>query len=145
MRYPYLQRYESDNWYFSAMAKALAHPARVAVVRYLYHHGEVDYTVLADSLPLSNATVSQHLKVLREAGFIQGVARGTQTVYRINPRVVRTMAKGIRDITTGKNGPLPMGRAPEMPGAVARTWWEDIPRAILTGPYYAAETSSGIM
>ena len=126
------------------MAKALSHPARVAIVRFLYDRGEVDYATLADRLPLSQATVSQHLKVLREAGFIRGVAEGKQMTYRINRRAVRTLEKGIRHLTDKKRGVLSKGRLPGKAGGRVGSWWEEIPLGLRTGPYYASQYISGV-
>lgn len=71
------------------LARALAHPARVAILRHLASTGSCICGQIVDVLPLAQATVSQHLKVLKEAGFIQGEVDGPRTCYCVNPEAVR--------------------------------------------------------
>lgn len=66
-------------------AKALAHPARVAILRFLVRKGDCVCGDIVDELPLSQSTVSQHLKELKEAGIIQGEIDGTRVCYCIDP------------------------------------------------------------
>lgn len=61
--------------------KALAHPARMQIVRYLSENPQCITGDIVDALPLAQATVSQHLKVLREAGVICGTIEGPATCY----------------------------------------------------------------
>ena len=66
------------------LAKALGHPARVAIVEYLL---EVDACICGDivnQLPLAQPTVSQHLKELKNAGLIKGSIEGTSICYCLN-------------------------------------------------------------
>jgi len=65
------------------MAKALGHPARVAILRTLAQQACVCGEVV-DALPLAQSTVSQHLKVLREAGWITGAIDGPRTCYALD-------------------------------------------------------------
>lgn len=71
------------------LAKALGHPARVAILRQLAEAGTCICGELVDALPLAQATVSQHLKVLKEAGFVQGEIDGPRVCYCVNPRTVK--------------------------------------------------------
>jgi len=73
----------------AALARALSHPARVAIVRHLAAHGTCVCGQIVDLLPLAQATVSQHLKVLKEAGLVQGEVDGPRTCYCVNPEAVR--------------------------------------------------------
>jgi ArsR family transcriptional regulator len=63
------------------LAKALAHPARVAILRLLIERGDCICGQIVDVLPLAQATVSQHLKVLKEAGWIEGEIDGPRVCY----------------------------------------------------------------
>ncbi len=65
----------------AAMAKALAHPARIAILQHLVKKGTCVCGDLVGELPLSQSTVSQHLKAMKEAGVIQGNIEGTFTCY----------------------------------------------------------------
>lgn len=65
-------------------AKALAHPARVAILRILLKQQACICGDIVDILPLSQSTVSQHLKELKEAGLVQGDVEGVTVCYCIN-------------------------------------------------------------
>jgi len=65
----------------AALAKALAHPARAAILRTLLRRGECVCGALVDRLPLAQATVSQHLKVLKGAGLVRGETDGPRVCY----------------------------------------------------------------
>lgn len=62
-------------------ARALSHPARVEILRFLLERDECMAGAIADVLPLAPSTVSQHLKVLREAGLIHGEVDGPSICY----------------------------------------------------------------
>ena len=65
----------------ASMAKALAHPVRVRILRVLAARRACICGDLVDMLPLAQSTVSQHLKVLKKAGLIQGEVDGPRTCY----------------------------------------------------------------
>ncbi|MCJ8163443.1 metalloregulator ArsR/SmtB family transcription factor [Pontibacter sp. E15-1] len=67
-------------------AKALAHPARVAILRLLLERRACICGDIVEELPLSQSTVSQHLKELKEAGLIQGDIDGKKVCYCIDAR-----------------------------------------------------------
>ena len=67
----------------AAMLKAMGHPARVAIVEYLLRRDSCVCGDIVDQLPLAQATVSQHLKALKEATIIQGTVEGTSVCYCI--------------------------------------------------------------
>ena len=63
------------------LAKALGHPTRVRILRLLLAHDACYCGQLVDQLSLAQATVSQHLKVLKEAGLVVGETEGPRTCY----------------------------------------------------------------
>jgi ArsR family transcriptional regulator len=63
------------------LAKALGHPARVRILQLLLSRDACYCGQIVDELPLAQATVSQHLKVLKEAGLIVGEIEGLRTGY----------------------------------------------------------------
>ena len=63
------------------LAKALGHPARVRIMRLLLSRDARYCGELVDELPLAQATVSQHLKVLKDAGLVVGEIEGLRTCY----------------------------------------------------------------
>lgn len=71
----------ADEERLTHMMKALGHPARMQIVRYLSDHPGCITGDIVDVLPLAQATVSQHLKVLRDAGLICGSIEGPAMCY----------------------------------------------------------------
>jgi DNA-binding transcriptional ArsR family regulator len=69
------------------MAKAIGHPARIAILQYLVKTNACICGHLTEELGLAQATVSQHLKELKNAGLIQGTVEGTSVCYCINPKI----------------------------------------------------------
>ena len=68
----------------ASLAKALGHPARVAIIEYLANSNSCVCGDIVDVIPLAQATVSQHLKELKLAGLIQGSIEGNTICYCIN-------------------------------------------------------------
>ncbi|MDB5151735.1 MAG: winged helix-turn-helix transcriptional regulator [Mucilaginibacter sp.] len=67
------------------MLKALAHPARIAILQQLISTNACVCGSLVDELGLAQATISQHLKELKNAGLIQGAIEGVSVCYCIEP------------------------------------------------------------
>ncbi|MGB3153660.1 MAG: metalloregulator ArsR/SmtB family transcription factor [Chitinophagaceae bacterium] len=65
-------------------AKAMAHPARIAILKVLAQRNECICGEIVDLLPLAQSTVSQHLKELKSAGLITGSIDGPRSCYCIN-------------------------------------------------------------
>jgi ArsR family transcriptional regulator len=76
----------------AALAKALGHPARVRILRILLEQETCFCGELVELLPLAQATVSQHLKVLKDAGLIRGEIEGPRVCYCANRERVRQLA-----------------------------------------------------
>ena len=72
---------------FALMCKALAHPARIRIVEYLKEMDQCICGQIVDILPLSQSTVSQHLRILKAAGLVKGEVEGPRTCYCINKEV----------------------------------------------------------
>ncbi|MCX6270802.1 MAG: metalloregulator ArsR/SmtB family transcription factor [Bacteroidetes bacterium] len=70
----------------SKVAKALSHPARVAILRLLHSKKTCVCGFIVDELPLSQSTVSQHLKELKASGLIKGEIEGPRTCYCIDEK-----------------------------------------------------------
>src|SRR5436305_6864683 len=68
----------------SDFAKALSHPARIAILKVLAQHNECICGEIVEVLPLAQSTVSQHLKELKNAGLIEGAVDGPRSCYCIN-------------------------------------------------------------
>ncbi|MGH2643464.1 MAG: ArsR/SmtB family transcription factor [Chitinophagaceae bacterium] len=72
---------------FAAMAKAIAHPARIAILQQLIQTNACICGDLVNDIGLAQPTISQHLKELKLAGIIQGTVEGASVCYCINPKV----------------------------------------------------------
>ena len=75
------------------MLKALAHPARIAIIEHLVKAQSCICGDLVEELGLAQATISQHLKELKNAGFIKGTVEGTSVCYCINDKVWKQYKK----------------------------------------------------
>jgi len=83
----------------ASILKAMGHPARVAIVEYLL---SVDTCICGDivnELPLSQPTVSQHLKELKMAGIIKGNVEGTAVCYCIDEKAIEKLQKYFESIS----------------------------------------------
>jgi predicted transcriptional regulator len=69
------------------MAKAIGHPARIAILQHLVKKNACVCGDIVEELGLAQATTSQHLKELKNAGIIQGNVDGVSVCYCINPKV----------------------------------------------------------
>lgn len=84
----------------AGLAKALAHPARVAILRQLAEQGTCVCGQIVSALPLAQATVSQHLKVLKDAGLVQGEIDGPRVCYCLNPKTLKRFQKLVSELPT---------------------------------------------
>ena len=67
------------------VAKAFAHPARIAIIQHLLKANACINSDLVQELKLAQATISQHLRELKEMGIVQGTIEGVSVNYCINP------------------------------------------------------------
>lgn len=79
--------FTADQNILAEMAKAIAHPARIAILQELLRANACICGDLVNELGLAQATISQHLKELKNVGLIQGNIEGTSVCYCINPGV----------------------------------------------------------
>lgn len=70
----------------AAFAKALGHPARIAILQFLARQKSCMCAAIVDELPLSQSTVSQHLKELKSVGLIKGNVEGPSICYCIDEK-----------------------------------------------------------
>ncbi|MCE2712834.1 MAG: metalloregulator ArsR/SmtB family transcription factor [Cryomorphaceae bacterium] len=73
--------------------KALGHPARIAIIEHILSVDTCICNDLVGILPLSQATISQHLRELKESQLIQGTVEGNAVCYCINPKVLNEIKK----------------------------------------------------
>jgi predicted transcriptional regulator len=91
----------------AVLFKALAHPARIAILQQIMQANACICGDLVNELGLAQATISQHLKELKTAGIIQGTIEGVSVCYCINPEVwqelstqVNALLKAYKPIST---------------------------------------------
>lgn len=82
----------------AGLARALSHPARVAILRLLAERRGCICGEIVDELPLAQATVSQHLKVLKSAGLVEGEVEGPRTCYCLSPGARERMRAGFQHL-----------------------------------------------
>lgn len=76
--------YTTDSERLARFAKALGHPARITIIEFLASQESCFFGEIHDELPIAKATVSQHLKELKDAGLIQGEIEPPKVRYCIN-------------------------------------------------------------
>ena len=84
----------SDDEDIARLARALAHPTRVAIVRHVLQLGECVCTDLSGIVPLAHSTAMQHIKILKESGLLCSSRHGRHVLYCVNPEVLRQL-KGL--------------------------------------------------
>lgn len=77
--------------FLALSCKALSHPARLAILRTLALRGSCICGEIVDVMPLSQATVSQHLKILKDAGLISGKIDGQRSCYCLNTEAIKDL------------------------------------------------------
>lgn len=82
----------------AVLAKALGHPARIAILQFLIKTKSCVCGDIVDELPLSQSTVSQHLKELKNAGLIKGDIDGPSVCYCIDEKAWSKAKKMIGDL-----------------------------------------------
>ena len=78
------KQYTAEEEQIAQFAKAMGHPARMAILAFLAKRGSCFFGNIYEELPIAKATVSQHLKELKESGLIQGEIEPPKVRYCIN-------------------------------------------------------------
>ena len=81
--YPKNEEFDEELQELAKIAKALSHPARLAIIKYLAEQKSCISGNISDFIPLSRTTVSQHLQELKKAGLIKGTIDGLKVNYCI--------------------------------------------------------------
>lgn len=93
MAAPKKNEFSKNDVALAELARALAHPARIAILRVLAARRRCICGEIVDELPLSQSTVSQHLKALHAAGLIQGQIVGPATCYCLDEAGISKLQK----------------------------------------------------
>ncbi|MEX2621007.1 MAG: metalloregulator ArsR/SmtB family transcription factor [Egibacteraceae bacterium] len=84
-----------DDRQVAALAKAIAHPARVRILRLLEARPDCITGELVEELGVAQSTVSGHMRILRDAGLVQGVFDGPRTRYCVNPAGLEALQRAV--------------------------------------------------
>ena len=80
------------------MFRALGNPVRFDILKFLLTHPGCITGDIVDHLPRAQATVSQHLKVLRDAGWISGTIQGSATCYCLDDKNIKWFSSRVAEI-----------------------------------------------
>ena len=75
----------------ASVARALSHPARVRILQLLARQSDCSGAEVFSELPLAQSTVSEHLRILREAGLVSAHPQGTTVIYCLDPEPVEEL------------------------------------------------------
>lgn len=100
MAYSKAQEFDIDDIQLAEIAKALGHPARVAILKYVARQSSCICNDIVEELPLSQSTISQHLKALKKVGLIDGEIDGPRTCYCLNTKVCSNALRSIQKLFT---------------------------------------------
>ena len=89
----YKKKYSGRQEEMARYAKAMGHPARIAILDFLAEQESCYFGDIHEELPIAKATVSQHLKELKDAGLIQGEIEAPKVRYCINQENWKTAKK----------------------------------------------------
>ena len=85
------EHFTDEQNQIATIAKALGHPARIAIIEYLMQVNECICGDIVNELPLAQPTVSQHLKELKNAGIIKGNIEGNSICYCIDEKTIEIL------------------------------------------------------
>jgi DNA-binding transcriptional ArsR family regulator len=88
----------------AVIAKALGHPARIAIIQFLIKSKSCVCGDIVDELPLSQSTVSQHLSELKKAGLIKGDIEGPSVCYCVDERAWERAKKMVANLFESYQG-----------------------------------------
>jgi ArsR family transcriptional regulator len=93
------EKFTKEDIKLARFAKAMAHPARIAILRHLASLDECCFSDISKEIPLADSTVSQHMTELKSAGLIQGNFEPPRIKYCINIENWRLARKYFKELT----------------------------------------------
>ena len=93
MAFASIEQFPKKDRRLAQICKALSHPGRIAILRALMKKKSCICGDLVDDLPFAQSTVSQHLKVLKDAQIIHGEVDGPRSCYCLHPEIVDDLQK----------------------------------------------------
>lgn len=98
-----VQLFDSELQELAQLFKALGHPARLQILKFLASKNSCFTGNITDEVPLSRTTVNQHLRELKKAGFILGTVQGVKTNYCINSNLLKNLEEMEKNFFEGLN------------------------------------------
>ncbi len=92
-------KYSKEDILLAGFAKALSHPARIAILRHLASRDNCCFNEVSKEIPLADSTVSQHMAELKKAGLIQGSFELPRIKYCINAKNWKLARKYFKEFT----------------------------------------------
>lgn len=92
-----LEAFEEKSVSLAAFARALSHPARICILRFLAGKGEVPCMEIVAALPLSQPACSRHINDLRKAGLLKARASGSQVLFRLDESALGRFCQGMNE------------------------------------------------
>jgi DNA-binding transcriptional ArsR family regulator len=99
MAAPRIEEFSKQEIELAEFAKAISHPARIAILKTLAKRNECVCGEIVEVLPLAQSTVSQHLKELQKSGLIKGRIDGTKSCYCIDEKAFSRFMKSVEFLT----------------------------------------------
>lgn len=90
-----LEAFEKTSVDLAGFARALSHPARICILRYLAGKGEVPCMEIVAALPLSQPACSRHISELRKAGLLRSRENGSQILFQIEESALNRFCQGM--------------------------------------------------
>lgn len=94
------EAFSKTEQHLAAFAKALGHPARIAIMKILAEQDTCICGEIVEGLPLAQSTVSQHLRALQKAGLILGKVDGPKSCYCINRKAFEKFTQSFQTLFT---------------------------------------------
>lgn len=98
MAYSKASQFDTLTYGQSFWSRALSHPARIIILTHLLENGITPYYVLAKKIPLAPSTVSQHLRILRQAGLINTSEIYPHTYYFLNQQLCKELSSKLKSV-----------------------------------------------
>lgn len=90
---------QEDSESLALLAKALAHPARLGIVRLLHERQTCIGCDIVDQIGLAQSTTSEHLRILKAAGIITGEIERPRVCYSLNPAALEPLSQLLQEVT----------------------------------------------
>ncbi|SMF25901.1 ArsR/SmtB family transcription factor [Pseudobacteriovorax antillogorgiicola] len=96
-------KFEELDERMASLCKALAHPARVRILSFLIERRECISGDLAEHIPLAASTISEHLRILKSVGLVQGTVDGPRRCYCVDGEVLKEWQDLVCDLQAPSN------------------------------------------